>query len=176
MYPNNNNYYNYNPYYSMYGRNYGTYQIPNNINLQILQQQQMQMPQQQMQQRPQQPNIPIQGVRFLTEDEIKAYIVMPNSSEMLVDMTNHIAHIKSADSMGQSSEKLYKFEEIDTSNSTVSNTGKNPPELDTSTFAKTEDLGKFVSNDTFTEFSKNLEDKLDKLERKLKIKQLEENK
>lgn len=54
---------------------------------------------------------PISEIRFLTEDEIKAFIVMPNTKVMLVDKTNGIAVIKSANAMGQSNTRIFDYKE-----------------------------------------------------------------
>ena len=55
---------------------------------------------------------PIQATRFMNEAEAKAYIVMPNQKEMLIDREKGVAYLKFADSMGQSSCRRFKFEEI----------------------------------------------------------------
>jgi len=56
--------------------------------------------------------MPVQAVRFMNEAEAKAYIVMPNQKELLVDREKGVAYLKFADSMGQSSCRRFKFEEI----------------------------------------------------------------
>lgn len=53
--------------------------------------------------------IPIQGVKFVTEEEAKAYIVTPNQRVLLIDRVNGVAYDKSADSLGQSRCKTYHF-------------------------------------------------------------------
>ncbi len=57
-------------------------------------------------------DMPIQATRFMNEAEAKAYIVMPNQKEMLIDREKGVAYLKFADSMGQSSCRRFKFEEI----------------------------------------------------------------
>ena len=56
--------------------------------------------------------MPIQATRFMNEAEARAYIVMPNQKEMLIDREKGVAYLKFADSMGQSSCRRFKFEEI----------------------------------------------------------------
>jgi hypothetical protein len=69
---------------------------------------------QQMPLQPQQPpyEIPIQDIRFVTSEEAKAYIVMPNSKALLIDKMGGVAHLKVADNMGQSQTQYFRFEPI----------------------------------------------------------------
>ena len=120
-------------------------------------QQQRQYPQQQVQQG--QHDTSIQGIKFLTADEIKAYIVMPNTSEILVDKANSVAHIKSADAIGQSSTKMFKYEEISELPS------NNTQGVDTKKFLTQEDIKDFLKRDDL----KTIDDKLDYLEKQIKI-------
>ena len=60
---------------------------------------------------PQEP--PLSDLRFLTEDEIKAFIVMPNTKVLLIDKDRGVACIKSANAAGESFSKLYSFSPID---------------------------------------------------------------
>jgi hypothetical protein len=66
----------------------------------------MQMPQQPM---PMQFEPPIREIKFVTSKEAEAYIVMPNSSSLLIDKQEGIAYLKSADIMGQSFMEMYHF-------------------------------------------------------------------
>lgn len=59
---------------------------------------------------PQEP--PITDIRFLTSDEMKAFIVFPNTKVLLIDKEHGIACLKSADAMGQSTIKMYSFNGI----------------------------------------------------------------
>lgn len=104
----NNNYTN--PYFNggqpQYIAPYGN----NNTYMQPAQQPVAQQPQPYIQ--PQQQMVyemPIQAVKFVTEDEAKAYIVMPNQRVLLIDRVNGVAYDKSADSLGQSKSKMYQF-------------------------------------------------------------------
>ena len=93
------NYNNYNPYmantqyYSPYGQTY----------------QNVQMPQRQMQPM-QTEEVPFNDIKFVTEDEARAYIVMPNAKVMLMDRDKSVFYIKSADSLGKSTLEGFKYE------------------------------------------------------------------
>lgn len=51
-------------------------------------------------------------VLYATADEARAYIIQPNQSVMLIDTQNGVFRIKSADNLGNSSTRTYKFAEI----------------------------------------------------------------
>lgn len=55
---------------------------------------------------------PITDIRFLTSDEMKAFIVFPNTKVLLIDKEHGVACLKSADAMGQSESKMYSFKGI----------------------------------------------------------------
>lgn len=59
---------------------------------------------------PQEP--PITDIRLLTSDEMKAFIVFPNTKVLLIDKEHGVACLKSADAMGQSESKMYSFQSI----------------------------------------------------------------
>lgn len=105
-----------------------------------------------------------QGIKFLTADEIKAYIVLPNTSEILVDKSNAIAHIKSADAMGQSSTRMFKFEEI----SELPQSKAEVPTIDTSSFITREEIKDFLRREDL----KTIDDKLTMLEKQIKIEKI----
>ena len=89
------------------------YQVPNYMQRPYAPQPQ-QVPQAPIQpQAPTQPpyEMPIQDVRFVTSEEAKAYIVMPNSKALLIDKSG-TAYLKSADNMGQSQTQYFRFEPI----------------------------------------------------------------
>ena len=129
--------YNYNPY-----QNYGMYQ-PNYQN--------------QQQYIPTTNNSPINDIKFVTADEARAYIVMPNTKVMLMDRDKSVFYIKSADSLGKSTLEEYKYTRLDNSpNDSVS------PALDPSNFVKTQEL------DSFKDFIiKEVDTKLDKLHKQI---------
>lgn len=102
-----------NPYsqYPYTGYGYPTYGQRNYM------QPQQPMAQPQMQQQVQQPmqpqyETPIQDIRFVTSEEAKAFIVMPNSKALLIDKNGGVAHLKTADNMGQSVTQYFKFEQV----------------------------------------------------------------
>ena len=77
-------------------------------------------PQRPLQNAPQMPyEIPIQDVRFVTSEEARAYIVMPNSKALLIDKNGGVAHLKVADNMGQSTTQYFKFEPINADGSPI---------------------------------------------------------
>lgn len=55
---------------------------------------------------------PIQDIRFVTSEEAKAHIVYPNTHALLIDKAKGIAYLKSADNMGQSTMKAFRYEEL----------------------------------------------------------------
>lgn len=55
---------------------------------------------------------PIQDIRFVTSEEAKAHIVYPNTHALLIDKTKGVAYLKSADNMGQSTMKAFRYEEL----------------------------------------------------------------
>lgn len=102
----NNNPYN-RPYGTPYGYGMPQYSQPNYSQPQSVMTQTQ--PQQPVQQMPYE--IPIQDVRFVTSEEAKAYIVMPNSKALLIDKSG-TAYLKTADNMGQSQTQYFRFEPI----------------------------------------------------------------
>lgn len=163
--------YNYNPYFNNTNQYYGSpyyqrpYQIPSTP---------IGTMQQQTQQYPPQYETPIHGVKFLTADEIKAYIVLPSTTEILVDRANNVAHLKSADNMGQSSSRIFRLEEI-----TEAQIGEKPiknedPKIDTSVFVKADDLKSYITKDEVAEFLtkddlKDVNAKIEQLQKQVKI-------
>ena len=112
---------------------------------------------------PQQQNvyeIPIQAVKFVTEDEAKAYIVMPNQRVLLIDRINGKAYDKSADSSGQSKSKTYDFVDPDAMEAKQTEP-KVVPAIDMEEYAKKDELGEFVKQDTFSQFRKEISAKFD---------------
>lgn len=165
-------------------------QMPQNGNQQPLsgyQQQQGQMAQQQQVQ-PAQPNIqaqqampnttpvpqgfPIRELRFVTSEEAKAYIVMPNSNALLLDTVNGMAYLKTADYLGQSVTEYYKFNKVNADGSPIQ-TSEQPTTqvreevkvepIDTKDFLKKDDIKGFITVNEFKSLSeqvKNLQNKL----------------
>lgn len=154
-------------------------QVQNLQQNQQLQQPQMQMqpmfsPQMQMQmQQPIQQNFaepPIQEIRYLNADEIRSYIVMAGCKSMLIDKENKLVHIKSADMNGQSSVKIFSYDEYKGNLDNDKNNNQSQINLDI--LAKKEDLGNFVSAEEFKQFSSKLQETLSNIEKKIKITEL----
>lgn len=61
----------------------------------------------------QQVEMAFNDVRFLTEEQIKAFIVMPNMRVLLIDKQNKIAYIESCDNMGNLNTQRFAFESLD---------------------------------------------------------------
>jgi hypothetical protein len=133
-------------------------QYPYGYQYQMQRQGQMAM---QQQMPPQQP-VPMQyepprpDLKFVTSEEAKAYIVMPNSSVLLIDKQGGMAYLKSADQMGQSFTEAYVFQRHTPHakpQETAQNQTKNEPSIDLSNYATKDDLGaiKTLTKDDITE-------------------------
>lgn len=171
------------------------------------QQQQGQVSQQQQVQptQPQQavPNpipqgFPIREIRFVTSDEAKAFIVMPNSNALLLDTVNGMAYLKTADNLGQSVTECFKFTKVNADGSPIQNHNQQEEVKDTKTethenikaqpidtkdFIKKEDIKGFVTTDEFKSFSsqissqfKSLSEQLESLQKKLNAKPVKADK
>ena len=57
-------------------------------------------------------DVPFQDVRFVTPEEAKGYMVMPNAKVLLIDRQNKVATVKCADPMGQSTTQQFKFDVV----------------------------------------------------------------
>lgn len=101
-------------------------------------------------------DLPIQEIRFLTADEIKAFIVFPNNKVMLVDKANGLAYIKWADAMGQSNSSVYSFAKVDSENPTKTE------------YASKDDLKEFLTKEDLKAF----ETKIDKLQTQIRLSEL----
>lgn len=149
--------YNYNNPYLNTNQNYGMYSQPYqpimpNVMAQpnIMQNQQQfqnrtQQNQQSQQQQPQQQtqyDRPIQDVRFVESGkDAEDYILLPNMRVMLIDRNNSIFYIKSADSLGITTNEAYKFSKLN--NKSSDNVSR---EIDTKDFVKTQDMKDYLSN------------------------------
>ena len=135
---------NYYPYSSPYGaQNRAQYGVPSygGYNYTPQPQQMPSMPQNQPQAQPQY-EMPIQDIRFVTAEEAKAFIVMPNTSVLLIDKSSGVAQLKSADNMGQSNSKHFRFEEVNADGSPIKPQEK-PSQTDFKDFVKLSDMNKF---------------------------------
>ena len=88
-----------NPYASMYGQGAGY------------------VPQQQFQpfqqaQPPMQGQTPRSNVQYAAEDEIKAYVLMPNTQMLALDKEKPIFYIKTADGAGRSTLVVYEYKKV----------------------------------------------------------------
>ena len=143
----------YNPYqpYQYTGYGYQNYARQNYM------QPQQQMAQPQMQQQAQvQYETPIQDIRFVTSEEAKAFIVMPNSKALLIDKNGGVAHLKTADNMGQSVTQYFKFEQVN-ADGTPLKPQEPAPQIDFEQFAKKEQLNEFVTYKQYNELLLKLE-------------------
>jgi len=61
----------------------------------------------------QQGEAPIQDIRFLSEQQIKDFIAMPNTKALLIDKENNVAYIVTADGYGNVSKEPYAFKKLD---------------------------------------------------------------
>ena len=144
----------------MYGQNaysqypYTGYGYPNYGQRNFMQpQQQMAQPQMQQAQQPtMQYETPIQDIRFVTSEEAKAFIVMPNSKALLIDKNGGVAHLKTADNMGQSVTQYFKFEQVNADGTPIK--AQEPtPQVDFGQFAKKEELNGFVTIEQYKQLA-----------------------
>lgn len=113
---------------------------------------------QQPQAQPQQ-GIPLIETKFVTSEEAKAYIVMPNSASLLIDKANGVAFLKSANNMGQSFMESYEFKKLD--GNAPKEEAKPQPQIDLSPYAKKEDLSGYATKQDV----RSLYEKLEQLQR-----------
>lgn len=131
---------NYGNPYSSYP--YGGYGMPNYGQRNYMQPQQpMAQPQMQQQaQPPMQYETPIQDIRFATSEEAKAFIVMPNTRALLIDKNGGVAHLKTADNMGQSVTQYFKFEQVNADGSPLKPKEPVTPQVDFGQFVTKKEL------------------------------------
>ena len=115
---------------------------------------------------------PIQDIKFVTKKQADGFIAMPNSSTMLFDRDNKIVYIRSANNMGEQFSSMYKYEPI-TDNVQASKENKTTA-IDTSKFLTEENTKDFLKKDDLKDFLKKedlktIDDKLDYLEKQIKI-------
>jgi hypothetical protein len=110
---------------------------------------------------PQMPNayeMPIQDIKFVNKAQAEAYIVFPNTKVMLIDTESGIAHIKTADNMGQSKTEYFRFEPINADGSPIK--PQEPiPQVNFDEFIKKQDLENFgfVTVSQYNELAQKLE-------------------
>ena len=134
---------NYYPYNSPYGaQNRAQYGVTSygGYNYTPQPQQMPSVPQNQPQAQPQY-EMPIQDIRFVTAEEAKAFIVMPNSRVLLIDRSG-MAYLKTADNMGQSQTQCFRFEAVNADGSPIKPQEK-PTQPDFKDFVKLSEMNKF---------------------------------
>jgi len=94
----------------MYNTNYGMY---NYARQPYYTQPNYQQAQQPVYQQPQPVDLPINDVRFLTADQIKGFIVYPNTKVLLIDKQNGLAYLESADNMGNFYKQVFTFKNFE---------------------------------------------------------------
>ncbi len=134
------------------------------------------------QQQPSQPvsngsqqGFPIKDIRFVTSDEAKAFIVMPNSNALLLDTVNGMAYLKSADSVGQSVTECYRFTKINLNETAVKpapteQPTEKKPDIDLSQFITKSDISDLVAQYGFVtaEQYKSLQDQVESLKTQIR--------
>lgn len=109
---------------------------------------------------------PFLGVKFVNEQEANSFTLEPNTRILLMDKNNQVFWVKWTDSMGSSSMEKYKFERCDVQQQ------EQVSQIDTSNFATKDDLKDFVKTKDLA-IIKEFNDKLERFEKKLKIKEME---
>lgn len=136
-----------------YGQNYGYSPYGQRFAPQTPQMAQPQPQQPQMQMQPQMPmETPIQDIKFVNKAQAEAYIVYPNSRVLLIDKESGMAHLKTADNMGQSATQLYKFEAVNADGSPIK------PQTPTPQFNPDDFAKNFVSVEQYQELVKRFEE------------------
>lgn len=93
-------------------------------------------------------DLPIQAVRFMDETQARAYVLLPNQKEMLIDREKGVAYLKATDNAGNSMCRVFKFEE----------TGETKPkEVDTSIFLTKDESKDFVCKKDFDALAEKIE-------------------
>lgn len=128
----------FNNLYGNYANPYANYGTPSYMQPQYVPRQQ-QISQQAQPQQPMQYEMPIQDLRFVTAEEAKAYIVMPNTKALLIDKQGGMAYVKTADNMGQSVVQYFRFQAVNEDGSPIK-TAETSPQVDFGEFIKKTDL------------------------------------
>ena len=152
-------------------QNYGyqpTYQQPNYMQRGYAPQPQ-QMPQNQQQtfapiQTPPPMETPIQDIKFVNRAQAEAYIVFPNTKVVLIDTESGIAHIKTADNMGQTKTDYFRFEQVNPDGSPIK-PQEDKPEVNLDEFVRVDQIKK-LGLVTIDQYNALLQ-KIDQLQRKM---------
>lgn len=95
----------------------------------------------------------LQGVQFATFDEVKSYIVPPNTRLMFMDTNEARFYIKTADHMGISTLEAFKFERLETNKPVAATT--NNIVLDD--YVKRDEMKQFATYDQLENIRKEIE-------------------
>lgn len=112
-----------------------------------------------------QTDMPIQDIKFVNSAQAEAYIVFPNTKVLLIDTQSGIAHLKSADGMGQSQTKYFKFIPSNADGSPLQQEPDHTQQINFDGFVKREELETlgYVTIDKYNE----LIDELNKIKQYL---------
>ena len=120
-----------NPFGSMYGQGYG-----------YAPQQPFQAPQQQ--QALAQTQQTRTNIQFFTEEEIKAYVLMPNTQIWAMDKEKPCFYVKTADAVGRSTLNVFKYESVN-ENNLHENTADYATKSDLAEYATKQDIAELRS-------------------------------
>ena len=112
-------------------------------------------------------DLPMHGIPYVTEEEAKAYIIMPNTKMLLMDRDKSVFYIKSADQLGKSTLEGFRYAKLEDEPITPP-----APQIDTSEFVKVSDLDEKMKGFLTKEDLKNLDLKLEQLQRQIKANQI----
>lgn len=101
---------------------------------------------------------PITDIKFVSADEAKAFLPLPNNRVVLVDITNSVATIKFTDMMGQTTSESFSYQKLAEIPKTNESTEQ---KIDTSKFLTRDDLKGFITKTDL----KGIDSKIDKLEK-----------
>ena len=115
------------------------------------------------------------NIRYVNPSEMASYVVLAGNTDVIINKQDGVFQIKSADMAGNSFTRTFKFDELNNfSNDKQSDDTK--PEMDLTGYVKTDDLKDFIKVDALESFSKQINDKIDALQKKIKINEILEEK
>ena len=120
----------------------------------------------------QQNGIFFNNIRYVSPEDYDKYIVGLGQTDMIINKENGLVKIVSSDMVGNSFTRSFKFEELNSNKPKE----EQKPEIDLSGYVKKDDLNDFIKIDALTQFSKQIDDKLSKIEKKIKISEIMEEK
>lgn len=107
---------------------------------------------------PQTSNFGAKNFMFATEEELKSYILAPNSQMFGLDRANSILRVKTSDAMGNVTLEAYKLTSVDESKPNVT-------EVNQSEYLTKKDIENLVTRDELQGFMKQCKD----IEKLLKV-------